>query len=392
MGRLFWSLLFVAAGVLAQISPPSPAFWYLALAVTEWGHWLMVPILLIWLPGWQATGTGKLAALLALVAAGLVLTPVWKARAYAQVIQTEEPKLVGSVTLPATGEVPVRTAPLVLKDLIQGVETPSIQWRSQSYAKRGERDLEMDIYTPPVGAPRLGTRPDHPVVLVLHGGMMGPPWQSGDRQEALSLNRYLAGRGYVVVAIDYRLAPEAPYPAALEDVLEALKSLKGMGGVGGMDPSRVILLGRGGGAHLALMAAYASGDPSIRGVIALYPPTDLPAWHRTVGNPRVADWQAWMHTFLGAGLDAKSAALYEAASPRRYASTAPPTLLVHGARDPIVPASQSERLAASLREFQRSVLAFQLPWATHSCDINFHGPCGQATTFLVERFLARYAL
>lgn len=139
------------------------------------------------------------------------------------------------------------------------------------------------------------------------------------------------------------------------------------------------------------MAAYASRNPSIRGVVALYPPTDLPAWYGAPSQPRVADWQGWIHTFMGKPLNAESEALYQAASPRMYASSAPPTLLIHGARDPIVPPTQTERLTMTLRQSRRDVLSFQLPWATHSCDMNFHGPCGQATTYLIERFLARYA-
>ncbi|GKS57797.1 hypothetical protein YTPLAS18_13240 [Nitrospira sp.] len=393
MGRLFWSVLLLAAGVLAQISPPNHSLWYVNLAVTEWGHWLIIPILLIWWPGWQAHAAGRVAASLALIAGVLVLMPAWKARSYAQVIESRAAQLLGSASLPVTADAPARPSAFVLRDLIQGVGTPSIDWSTQPYIKRGERELQMDVYSPPPGTPMVGTGSGHPVILVVHGGLMGPPWQAGDRQEALNLNRYLAARGYYVIAIDYRLATEAPYPGPLEDVLAVLDMLHGMGGTnqGGMDPTRVVIIGRGGGAHLALMAAYASRNPSIRGVVALYPPTDLPAWYGAPSQPRVADWQGWIHTFMGKPLNAESEALYQAASPRMYASSAPPTLLIHGARDPIVPPTQTERLTMTLRQSRRDVLSFQLPWATHSCDMNFHGPCGQATTYLIERFLARYA-
>ena len=391
MARLFWSLVLVGVGVLAQLSPANHALWYVNLAVSEWGYWLIAPILLIWWPGWQSNAVGRCAALLALVAAVLVAMPIWKAYTYAQVIETQALPVTGAAAISANADAPSRPAALVVPDLIRGVRTPPINWHTQTYVTRGARPLEMDVFAPPPGTPSVGTGSRYPIVLVLHGGMMGPTWQAGDRHEALGLNRYLAARGYYVVAIDYRLATEAPYPAALEDVLVALGELKKMGSPGGMDPSRVVIVGRGGGAHLGLMAAYTSGDPAIRGVVALYPPTDLPEWYRTPAVPSVADWQGWIHTFMGQPLDETSSALYEAASPSRYASTAPPTLLVHGARDSIVPPTQSQNLAIRLRQFQRETLSFQLPWATHSCDMNFNGPCGQATTYLIERFLARYA-
>lgn len=392
MGRLFWSLVLVAVGVLGQIPPANHALWYASLIATEWGHWLILPILLIWWPGWQATGIGRLAVLLSIVAAVLVLSPLWKARAYAKVIQAEISKFAGTTPIPSSLEVPARPAPLVYEDLIKGLPVPSIEWRSQPYVKRGDRELEMDVYTPPAGAPTIGGRTARPVVVVFHGGVAGGPWQSGDRQESVRLNQYLAARGYVVVSVDYRLATEAPHPAALNDALAALSAVKTIGTTGGLDPSRIVLLGRGGGAHLALLTAYASGDSSIRGVIGLYPPTDLVAWARNSGKPAAPGGQTWTRAYLGTDLEAKSMALYEAASPRTYAAGAPPTLLVHGGRDPMVPPSQSDLLAASLRQFQRPVQHFQLPWATYSCDINFHGPCGQATTFVIERFLARAVL
>jgi acetyl esterase/lipase len=66
----------------------------------------------------------------------------------------------------------------------------------------------------------------------------------------------------------------------------------------------------------------------------------------------------------------------------------PPTLLVHGRKDEIVWVEQSRRLDARLAEASRPRFLLELPWATHGCDFTLAGPCGQLTTYAVERFLA----
>ncbi|MFO0774029.1 MAG: alpha/beta hydrolase [Nitrospiraceae bacterium] len=406
MGRLLWSLILIALGVLGQMTPPNHALWYVSLGVTEWGHWLLIPILLIWWPGWQKTGAGKTAAALAVVAAGLVLMPALKARSFAPQVQREVETFVaamghagrpagslvageGLAPTSSAGSVAARIArpsPLVLEQLFKGVPIPNVDSSSRMYVKRGEREIEMDIYMPAAqaAAPAGQTRP--PVVLVFHGGITGSTWQAGSRYEAVRFNQYLAARGYAVVSADYRLATDAPYPAALDDALAALAEAKRVGGP--EDGAQVVVMGRAGGAHLALMTAYASGDAAVRGVVALYPPTDLNAWAQAPSPNAVADSTGWMQTFLGTSAAGPGAALYKAASPMSYAGGATPTLLIHGARDPIVPAYHSERLAQGLRSYQRAVLNLQLPWATHACDSNISGPCGQASLYAVERFLA----
>ena len=56
-------------------------------------------------------------------------------------------------------------------------------------------------------------------------------------------------------------------------------------------------------------------------------------------------------------------------------------------RDQLIPSEQSERLADRLEEVGVKHLLIRLPWATHFCDHHFTGPCGQITTYAVERFL-----
>ena len=85
-----------------------------------------------------------------------------------------------------------------------------------------------------------------PGVLVIHGGS----WQSGDNTDFMALNAYLAARDYIVVSINYRLAPKWKFPAGRDDVLSAIAYLKVYGHEFGLDPTRLALLGRSAGGQL----------------------------------------------------------------------------------------------------------------------------------------------
>lgn len=386
MGRLVWGLLLVGIGVLTLVPPPNRPLWFVSLVGMEWGYWFLIPVLLLWLPGWRGSAASRMGACLGLFALVLLSAPVLKAWAYGKVLDADMAVVMGHVTPRANGEHPARRAPLVWQDLFQGVSLPQVESYALSYAKRGEDIvLEVDLYSPPTNAPGSGTPIRRPLVVVLHDGN----WESGSRTEQMNLNVYLTNHGYVVAAVDYRQGPSAPYPAALDDLSEAIQYLKNMALNTGFDARRIILLGRGSGAQLALLAAYRRLDPAIVGVIAMSPPTDLGYWYLNPGNQAVVDARRVLQSHLGVSYEMVGAgALYESASPRTFADGALPTLLIHGLRDPVVPATQSDRLAERLHQLRVPHVYVKLPWATHGCDSNFHGPCGQVTTYAIERFLS----
>ena len=80
---------------------------------------------------------------------------------------------------------------------------------------------------------------------------------------------------------------------------------------------------------------------------------------------------------------------YRNSSPLNFVGpTTVPTLLIHGSIDPLVSVRQSARLDSALTAARRPHLFVKMPWATHGCDYVFTGPCGQISTYAVERFLA----
>lgn len=145
----------------------------------------------------------------------------------------------------------------------------------------------------------------HPVLLYVHGG----GFVIGDLQSHDSVCRtlcHLAQR--VVVAVDYRLAPEHPFPAAPDDVEAALDWLCTHAADLGGDSQRIAVAGDSAGAQLALVAARRAGSPQVRAVAMIYPvaqhpDTPSPSYVEN-GSGKFLDMSAmrWFtHCYLGDG-------------------------------------------------------------------------------------------
>ena len=129
--------------------------------------------------------------------------------------------------------------------------------------------LTLRFYTP------RGLTGDAPALVYVHGGA----WIYGDLESHDAVCRFLAEEAQVrVIAVDYRLAPEAPFPAAFEDVWAAwtwiAEHAKGIG----VDPTRIAVGGdSAGGCMAALVAQHAAKDEGIKPAFQLliYPVTDF---------------------------------------------------------------------------------------------------------------------
>lgn len=148
-----------------------------------------------------------------------------------------------------------------------------------------------------------------PILVWYHGG----GWVIGDLDTADTTCRKLANRsGAMVVSVDYRLAPEHPTPAALDDCWAALGWVAEHGTDVGGDPSRLAVGGDSAGGNLsALVAVLArdAGGPTIRHQLLVYPATDLTMSHpshveNATGYLLTSEMTAWfLSHYLGPGSD-----------------------------------------------------------------------------------------
>ena len=368
-----------ALAALTLIDAPIWPLLLLRIGVTELGYTLTLPTLALAM-GAGRSRAGRTAGALGLLAAGLGLAPAVQAALIGRRLPAQLAAAFGEAPPRELPGAPPRPAPLVAADLLRGVASPPVRCRRLVYVVRDGRSLHLDLYLPPF----ILNSQLAPCVVVVHGGS----WERGDSSQLAALNRYLAARGYVVAAINYRLLPDHPFPAARDDLSAAIGYLKANAGAIGLDPERIVLLGRSAGGQLALLVAYTAGDPAIRGAISIYPVVDLAYAYHNPCDPRLLDGRAVVRAYLGANPDQAPEA-YAAASPTSFVGPdIPPTLLIHGGSDELVPPIQSERLAARLARAGRPHLLLRLPWATHGCDAHFGGPAGQLSTYAIERFLA----
>jgi phosphinothricin tripeptide acetyl hydrolase len=153
---------------------------------------------------------------------------------------------------------------------------------------------------------------DGPVVVYVHGGGYCIGSLDSHRSMLTHLASAVAGR---VLAVDYRLAPEHPFPAALDDACTAYRWVL----AGGADPSRVVVAGdsAGGGLTLAtLVALRDAGDPLPAAGVCLSPWADLTQSGATMAEKAEADpmvhaedLDRWAAAYAGSDYDAGSAGL-----------------------------------------------------------------------------------
>lgn len=254
--------------------------------------------------------------------------------------------------------------------------TNMLPYETFSYSYAGEEDLTLDFYH----STKPGTRP---CVVVIHGGS----WCGGNSQQLPELNSELARQGFQVASVNYRLAPKYQNPAPIEDIGEAIKYLKKNSRLLKIDTNNFILLGRSAGAQLAMIAAYTSNTPGIRGVVNFYGPTDMVYGYEAPANPYVMDSRKVLEDFLGGPYD-KVPHVYKASSPVEAVSDkSVPTLIIHGANDGLVSIEHGERLSKRLTDNKIPHYMLSLPWATHGCDYTLNGPSGQLTTYAVQYFV-----
>ena len=249
-------------------------------------------------------------------------------------------------------------------------------------------DLLLDLYSGVGDGPR-------PLILLVHGGS----FSGGDKGENRALSKIFASAGFSVADVRYRLAPQAPFPAAVQDVKCLMGRLREQAQKFGIDPAKAVYLGRSAGASIAIVAAYSAGDSrlppacgvedrKVSGMVSLYGPLDLEWGWRQRPFPDPLTGYAVLERYLG-GTPQTNPLGYKMASATFWAGPASPrTLLIHGARDSLVSAYHITLLKeAFARNHGQPPQVLIVPFADHGFDYHPGGLGEQLARAEILEFL-----
>ncbi len=227
-------------------------------------------------------------------------------------------------------------------------------FKSIEYKNANGKSLQLDIYR------QKELNEKAPLLVFIHGG----GWRSGKRQDYLVYLLDYVEKGFVTATVSYRLKKDSIYPAAVEDVLDAVDFLYQNANTYGYDTSRVALVGGSAGAHLAMLAGYGWENPprhKVKAVVDIYGPVDL--------TTPYGQTQFMVTDFIGHSYSEKPE-LYWEASPARYLKEdLPPTLILQGTSDNLLPPSQSDTLHVRLNRLGVPNVYHRLPLWPHAMDI-----------------------
>ncbi len=230
---------------------------------------------------------------------------------------------------------------LVLVPAIFAVEENDVE-----FARPGGFSLTLDAKTPDGNGP-------FPAVIIVHGGGFS---RGNKRTYVTPLFDLLSNAGFAWFTINYRMAPDYQFPAAVEDVESAVRWVRTNGAKYRVDAKRIALAGESAGGYLVAYAGGSSkGDARVAAVVDFYGPNDLvlQTEARRAEPPDPAKAGPGLLEFMGfkTWRDAGVVEKLRAASPTTVVSkNMPPFLFIHGNADEQVPYEQSPKMCELMRK------------------------------------------
>lgn len=253
------------------------------------------------------------------------------------------------------------------------------------FAEADGRELLLDLYLPEAAkAP--------PLIVYVHGGA----WRAGSK-DSMPLTGLL-GEGYAIASVEYRLTPDAPFPAQVHDIKAAIRFLRGNQDRYPYDSCKVAIAGSSAGAHLAALVGVTNGTTELEGRVGPYldQSSEVQAIIAYFGasnlltildqsTPRGLNVRKPALQLLLGGQPEQQRQLAILASPVFHVDRSdPPLLLLHGDQDPQMPINQSHELQGKFKSLGLSVALHVLHGAAHG-GREFYD---EARTKVVSGFLA----
>ncbi|WP_242154065.1 alpha/beta hydrolase [Sphingomonas sp. BAUL-RG-20F-R05-02] len=246
------------------------------------------------------------------------------------------------------------------------------------YKSLGARDLHMDVFNP---SPKQQVRQG---IVLVHGGA----WRSGSKAHFYALANLLAQRGFTVFLPEYRLAPEAPYPAGMDDIADALGWAQLEAAHFGLSADRIAIGGASSGGQMASLLAYRTAVDTGRlsmppnalidldGVLDATSPLALQYENAAGPQSPLAQW-------LGGSFEQVPDRWRDASAASHAGAASPPTLIVSSGTPRFT--AGRERVAAALQRNGIRTVTYTYARAPH--DFWLFEPyldqaVAQITTFL----------
>ena len=255
-----------------------------------------------------------------------------------------------------------------------------------TYAHTGGPSLKLDLHLPLRSARA-------PIIVWVHGGA----WRSGSRKD-MPLGK-LVEEGYAVASVDYRLSPQAKFPAQIHDLKAAVRFLRGHGGQWRLPVRKILIAGESAGGHLAALVGVSNGhaelegeigrdraqSSDVQGIISFYGGANLTTILQQSTPHGLSVRVPALDLLLGGQPDAVPA-LARLASPVFHVDRRdPPLLLLHGDQDPQMPVNQALELQGAYQQVKAPVQLEVIHGAVHGGALFYDAE----RLAVVKRFLRR---
>lgn len=229
--------------------------------------------------------------------------------------------------------------------------TVGMVMREVTYCTMAGIPLKMDIHYPQTGYGPW------PVVIYVHGGA----WMAGNKLDPFGDVDVpaLTRAGYMAISVMYRIAPDYPFPAMVEDVKCAVRYLRAHAAEYNLDPDRIAARGASAGGHIVSLLGLADASAGwdvgeyleyssrVQAVVDIFGPSDL------TDEAFAADMNRELAAMFG--IQTPTREMLRLASPITYIKPgAPPFLILHGDKDSTIKLKQSE-------DFYRALVAAGVP-------------------------------
>lgn len=272
---------------------------------------------------------------------------------------------------------------------------PGITWDFDvPYIANGDKAQRLDIYYPEK-APAKAL----PLIVHIHGG----GWMGGSKFPCDV--RRMTAYGYVVASVEYRFSQVAKFPAQIQDCQAAIRWLRANAKQYHINPDKVGVIGGSAGGHLSALVGVSGGkkvfapigdnkeySDSVQCVCDIFGPKNFASVMEQAENDKNVKNIFKFNTpsdpyseLIGAKLSDKEKTA--AVSPITYVDkNSPPTLILHGTHDALVPLAQSEEFEAEMKKKGAPVWLQKFPGSGHG-----GGAFGKPTVvLLMKNFFDKY--